>query len=59
MESAPPGDASTTDETFSFGTATSGLPGNFYKVCWGYNPTSLSDYNVVTESARACSYYSS
>ncbi len=47
---------------YVLGTPTRGTPGAFYKLCWA--PASaegaLEDFKVqVTESARACSYYSS
>ena len=34
---------------YTFGTPTIGAPGGFYRLCWGYEPVSVQDYNVEVD----------
>merc|ERR1719331_1733215 len=35
-----------TNASYNFSTPVRGLPGLAYRLCWGWNPVNVSDYNV-------------
>ena len=36
--------------TYDFGRHLSGTPGDGYRLCWGNDPTNISDYNVEIDA---------
>lgn len=48
---ANPVSASGSFDVFNMGIPTGGVPGD-YKVCWGYSPTSYTDYHVPVVTLR-------
>ena len=38
------------DPDYAFGTATNGVAGDNYKLCWAHDPTSIASYNVEIDS---------
>jgi hypothetical protein len=49
---SPPSSVDGTTSSYTFGEVTEGVPGSFYKLCWGHDPgTVLAAYNVEIDSA--------
>jgi hypothetical protein len=40
-----------TNAMYDFGTPTSGFAGSFYRLCWGHDPSSLTDFNVPLDDS--------
>ena len=50
MDPAPFAVFSADGSTYSFATPIAGDPGNHYKLCWGFQPVGLADFNVELDS---------
>lgn len=42
-------DADGSNASYILGTPTFGVIGDFYKLCWGFGPTQLSEFNVEVD----------